>query len=932
VDDGLAPSSPIGWLLRPVALSREAALARMDVSLRAVSASDRRHVFVVGDGGLIARSTDGGRTWEQERIVVRGTAPQNQKQPAPAPTPVPSGPQNLDRGAPPGTEPSPPANDPERGKATGALLGWLVPPAMAAEPSQQGPPSKPQDPSAAPASLATDHLIGVNAGPPTQALTETGWLLRRQENGTWTPQSWAGDARETYLQRWRGGAPRGYFLLADKQRRWWATASGEVVPAIDGRTSTPVKVSRHPLHGVFFLPDGRHGWVIGDHGVVMATADGGARWTARTRLAEHRGWPLSAPAPWYYLALFALGYLVMRPRPPPPPDVEPGVSVADVMVSDKPLMPGEPDLLEFNVVARALSRFLRNENTRPPLTIGITGDWGTGKSSLMNLLRADLESFGFRPVWFNAWHLQGLEHLLASLLQSIRLQSVPSLSPEGLVFRTRLLARRAIRSWLRLMLLALLVSVFLTLEVHHDHDVVEALITGIPAALRGQRPSGAPEWPSVALLLSVLLTVGTLWRWLRAFGISPGNLLAQESQAARPRDLDAQTSFLDRFAGEYRDITAALGVRPLILFIDDLDRCQPEHVVEVLEAVNFLVSSGDCFVVLGMARDRIEPCVSLRFKEVADELTERNGPADDAERRQRRDQYARDYLDKLINVEVPVPRLTAEVAGRLFPSEDSAVPVRLRLRHDRPRVLRLIQGTGTLLLLATAIGLGIFTGNRLPDSGHPAGSATVPAAAPEPEGAAPGAPFTPRDAREPKILPGRSRIETIWVIAPLALLGIATGLLWHVLTSRRERLVVKDTAPFVRALEIWRPVVFRALKTPRGLKRFLNRVRYLAMRARSGDELLVSRWDRWFRPPMPAPRERPHIPEPVVVALAAIHALDAGGLPQVGVKAAPHTDPEVQELVEAAARLHERVFGDGWETLARHRDDFLERAAGIRVN
>ena len=53
----------------------------------------------------------------------------------------------------------------------------------------------------------------------------------------------------------------------------------------------------------------------------------------------------------------------------------------------------------------------------PGETLGVVGEWGSGKSSLMNLLRADLRDWGFRPVWFNAWHHQKEQHFLASLVQ-----------------------------------------------------------------------------------------------------------------------------------------------------------------------------------------------------------------------------------------------------------------------------------------------------------------------------------------------------------------------------------------------------------------------------------------------------------------------------------------------------------------------------------
>ena len=94
-----------------------------------------------------------------------------------------------------------------------------------------------------------------------------------------------------------------------------------------------------------------------------------------------------------------------------------------------------------------LSRFLRNENTEPPLTIAVTGEWGTGKSSLMTLLRDDLLRRGLRPVWFNAWHHQQEEHLLASLLATVRTEAIPTLAQPVTWwhFYSRLLWRRGHR-------------------------------------------------------------------------------------------------------------------------------------------------------------------------------------------------------------------------------------------------------------------------------------------------------------------------------------------------------------------------------------------------------------------------------------------------------------------------------------------------------
>ena len=129
----------------------------------------------------------------------------------------------------------------------------------------------------------------------------------------------------------------------------------------------------------------------------------------------------------------------------------------------------------------------------------------------------------------------------------------------------------------------------------------------------------------------------------------------------------------------------------MLILIDDLDRCRPEKVREVMEAVNFLVSSGQCFVVLGMARDMVEHYIGLNFRDVvkgmswdAIGLSEEDIrrakeyaatlPADgekDPEIFARALAFARLYLDKLIQIEVTIPEPTAKQKEDLFKPEEA---------------------------------------------------------------------------------------------------------------------------------------------------------------------------------------------------------------------------------------------------------------------
>ena len=49
------------------------------------------------------------------------------------------------------------------------------------------------------------------------------------------------------------------------------------------------------------------------------------------------------------------------------------------------------DLLEYRPYARAIAGFIRYRETRPPLTIGIKAPWGAGKTSLMRMIKRELD-------------------------------------------------------------------------------------------------------------------------------------------------------------------------------------------------------------------------------------------------------------------------------------------------------------------------------------------------------------------------------------------------------------------------------------------------------------------------------------------------------------------------------------------------------------
>lgn len=731
-------------------------------------------------------------------------------------------------------------------------------------------------------------------------------------------------------------------------------------------------------------------WALGAYGTLAASFDNGEHW------ADPRVYKRYAP-PWYYLSfVLILPFLYLGLRPPKRVELK-GQTIADALANDQPLCKGDYDAMRFGQLASGLSRYLRNGNTKAPLTVAITGEWGSGKSSIMNLLQADLQQYGICSVWFNAWHHQEEENLLAALLDSIQREAIPSLLGwAGIAFRVRLLWRRT-RTWYPLILAILFVLAGAVGYFIRHPDKVEVATQRLNAVVDAVHPSESTpaktatseaiskstakpvttdakpastasestgdtsrtstadpqtDLATCGFFLSIISLAAAAIRAMTAFGLKPAELISSLSKQARVSDLQAQTSFRYRFAQQFADVTAALNPRTMVIFIDDLDRCKPENVVSTLETINFLVSSGECFVILGMARAIVENCVALDFKDVATEIaysTEFGDSIDGAASGEevahaQRLKYARNYLEKLVNLEVPVPRPSEDQSGHLLMRPDRpdkkrkklieiiAWLIERRVKYDawlgaladrKGKALGLLAFAAgrrlvecwlwlqTLIVLrrrrvtltrarreglANALPfvvmilmplLGYAIGCLLPGQTSTAKPVSTATAAAQPFQASDltqdiGAAVPNMGAQLPASTANTAPAATSLTITPgvtwtipyrgvFAAIGLLAFFGWLRMRIPPE-IVVEDSVNFKQALYDWRSFLFRSSTTPRMLKRFVNRVRFYAMRqpghTRRRSGLLMGR--AAIRIPERDTATSTGLPEDILVALSAI--------------------------------------------------------------
>jgi photosystem II stability/assembly factor-like uncharacterized protein len=815
---------------------------------------------------------------------------------------------------------------------------------------------------------------------------------------------------------------------------WLVGDAGTVLKTVDGVDWQELPPTseiglRTSLLAVRFSADGRTGWAAGEGGAIRVTLDGGQHWTAatapvasadgrqaalgsaRTALAMDRTgrtglavgyppallqtdnfgedwkplpWPLRYaryPAPWFWLALLLVAGAVWRALKPE--TVAPVKGAEAMGTTDAPTEVFERDRLQFGPLARGISRFLRNKRTEPPLTMAVSGDWGTGKSSLMALVCADLRRYGSRPVWFNAWHHQSEEQLLGALLAAIREKGLPPVgTPDGGLFRLRLLWLRSRKNFILTILALLALSALISFLMQHSlqdwsrlGQRVADLARPLEAAAKGEaRPLSNQDVGSLGGQLVALLGVVLYARKvLKAFGADPGALAAATASNLKIKDLAAQTSFRARFAEQFDEVTQALPYR-LVIVIDDLDRCKSDAVQSVMEAVNFLVSSGRCFVLFGMSAPRVEAALSLAFTPIAKELAlmqasgEPGGPAPLSEV-EHRQAYVRDYLRKLINLDIKVPERTNPQPERLL--EAQPLPDQGSMAALGRQALTL----WPLWLGAAVIVCGAVLGGHL--SLNPLVSRN--AAADSHAGTAADGVSSPVEAgsasaalRDPKLpLPtgpggrlGQEAEDTVshtmqpadvsptppWLLGlVLGVFVLAAGgvLVYRARTSARR---VDDTPQFAEALRTWLPVVACGGTTPRQIKRFGNRLRYLAMLQQGealDDSLLDELRRRLGRLGQLGQVGQPAAPEPAAPAehsfvleehrLVALGALEAiyGKTWRTQLAAGPGSagagSAELRAAVEQAIAAYVEQTGSVWPPSSEEQDLFERALAGVRA-
>lgn len=273
------------------------------------------------------------------------------------------------------------------------------------------------------------------------------------------------------------------------------------------------------------------------------------------------------------------------------------------------------DLLRFGYLADAIAEVATTPSLLP-VTVGVFGDWGGGKSTLMRMAQQRLDDRGdVLTLTFNGWLFEGYEEAKAALLGSIFDAIEDNIAGNASwtdKLRAKFDALRQRVDWLRLLWWG-------------GRTVGPVALTGdwrmalpglaMDALGKGREALGKGELPNLEQVREVLKEA------------PQGGITVRRT--------------LREFRRDFEDLLDEAGIAQLVVFIDDLDRCLPDTVIETLEAIKlFLFVPGTAFI-LGADERLIQFAVRQRFPELPGTNTE----------------VGRDYLEKLIQIPIRIPPL-----------------------------------------------------------------------------------------------------------------------------------------------------------------------------------------------------------------------------------------------------------------------------------
>lgn len=296
------------------------------------------------------------------------------------------------------------------------------------------------------------------------------------------------------------------------------------------------------------------------------------------------------------------------------------------------------DFLGFKVHSDLIKSVVTDKRLLPT-TIGLFGDWGSGKTSIMKMLEQDLNPDNYTQdedkekyknilcIYFNGWMFEGYDDAKAAVLTSILNQIAENKKLTNRM-KEKVASLAQSVNWMRLAKIG----------------IKEFGIPAVAAHLTG----GMSLIPTVASKFKEVLPGNS------EDDKDKGDSNSKLNESSNERQPDSIHIDVRTFRERFTELLNECKIDSLVVLIDDLDRCSPERIIDNLEAIKLFLNVPNTAFIIGADPRIVRHAIQVRYNTVALEKDYNNTSSSES--------LINDYLEKLIQIPYHIPRLSpAEV-------------------------------------------------------------------------------------------------------------------------------------------------------------------------------------------------------------------------------------------------------------------------------
>lgn len=296
------------------------------------------------------------------------------------------------------------------------------------------------------------------------------------------------------------------------------------------------------------------------------------------------------------------------------------------------------DLLNNRAIAKTIVSIIMD--SKEAVSIGVHGDWGAGKSSILAMVEDEVEyavkasdekGFPFKAacIRFNGWQHQGFEDSKVALMSAIVSQLIVLAEEHPVKEGVRSVKEIAKNLWKNINWLSVAKQAGAVGFSLATGTAPLTILTSAFDILKGHVDSKE----------HVQAAVGSIGEYIQ--------------NASVTEDTSSLKEF-NEFRENFKELLEAADIDKLIVIIDDLDRCLPEVAIETLESIRLFMFMEETAFVIGADDIMIRYAVKKHFPDMEKESANNHG-----------DNFADKYLEKLIQVPFKIPTL-GEVESQLY--------------------------------------------------------------------------------------------------------------------------------------------------------------------------------------------------------------------------------------------------------------------------